>query len=129
MNQELSALILRSKMDYERLEAVRMTDLCEIPEIIPHLLEWTQDLNWPVAIPIIEKLLAYPVFPIFTTQDGIWKDNVIQYYIRELSLEYKTAFTEELVRIVENPTDDEIDDEVVKSAASALEEINQFLLS
>jgi len=118
-------------MDYERLETILKIDLRETPDLIPHLLEWTQDVNWPVAFPILEKLVAYPsetiphINPILKTNDGIWKYNVIRYLLKELPLEYKSTFKGELERIVKKPTRDEIEDEVVEAATEVLKEVNK----
>ncbi|MCF2946434.1 DUF5071 domain-containing protein [Paenibacillus tarimensis] len=132
INNDISNFKLRGKMDYERLEIIILKiDLQEKPDLIPHLLVWTQDVNWPVAFPILEKLVAYPseIIPhinqILNTNDGIWKDNVIRYLLKELPLEYKSTFKDELERIVKKPTRDEIEDEVVEAAIEVLEEINK----
>lgn len=56
------------KLSFEQLEP-----------IIPDLLEWLQDMNWPVARPVADILEPYTdkitpeIIKILKTDDGMWK--------------------------------------------------------
>ncbi|MNP49681.1 hypothetical protein D3C76_1438860 [compost metagenome] len=79
-------------------------------ELIPYLLEWIQDINWPIAPRIIEILLQYPqeVVPfikdIFRLRDYEWEENCIWYYIRHLLDQDKEMYREDLELVAYFPT-------------------------
>lgn len=84
---------------------------------IPALLEWLQDMNWPVARPIAAVLakcgldLVEPIRAILQGDDSVWK-----YWMASLLCDVepnvRIALEDDIIRICEHPTAAEIVDEV-----------------
>lgn len=98
-------------------------------ELIPHieaLLECLQDLNWPIAGPVSERLsklgveLVAPIQNILLGIDDVWKYWIISdllYQVRD-EVFYELRFT--LNRIKMNPTKGERDEEVLDAVCELL---------
>ena len=92
------------------------------------LLEWLQDINWPVAqvlAPFFATVgadLAPYVRPVLQSQDDVWKYHIIESVVgRSMSL--TQALESELRRIVQSPTQTEHAEEVDRVALEALEQL------
>ena len=90
----------------------------EVKEKINELLEWVQDMNWPVAplvckrLKVIGKPLIEPVTNILRGSDEIWKYWIISGLLSETSNETLCLLKSELENIVKNPTESEKTEEV-----------------
>jgi hypothetical protein len=113
---DLAALLPRDKVDTERAEAIIRLGYPEVEPILPELLEWMQDINWPVAqvlYPFLAKVgapLAPHVRRILETEDHIWKYWVLG--IVAESTQLQAALRSELDRIAQRPTPGELAEEV-----------------
>lgn len=121
----LKELIPRAKFDYERANAAVEAGYPTVEPILPELLEWIQDMNWPIA-QILAPFLATicePLIPhirnIFDSDDDIWKYWVLQEIVAE-SPKLALAFHSELERFATAPTENE--------RAEGLDEISQEIL-
>lgn len=54
---EIKRLIPKDKMDIESVNKLKALDINLIKPIIPDLLEWTADANWPTSKEIGKLLL------------------------------------------------------------------------
>jgi hypothetical protein len=54
---DIHSLIPKDKHDLECVDPVSQLGYPAIAPILPQLLEWVQDINWPVAYPL-SRLLA-----------------------------------------------------------------------
>ena len=106
---DLKALLPEDKCDIDRAEAIVKLGYPDIEPVLPELLEWMQDLNWPVAhvlLPFLAKIDS-PLIPhiryILGTEDGEWKYSVL-YHIVARSVQLKEAFRHDLDRLAQNPT-------------------------
>lgn len=76
---DLKRLIPRDKFDMENFRLLRNLGLPTIEPILPQLLEWMQDYNWPVAQELAGFLsslgasLAPHLERVLATDDGMWK--------------------------------------------------------
>jgi hypothetical protein len=76
---ELQELVPKHKSDWERAEAIVRLGYPAVVPILPQLLEWIQDYNWPVAhvlFPFLASIgepLAPYVRDVLATNDTIWK--------------------------------------------------------
>ncbi|MFJ6211704.1 DUF5071 domain-containing protein [Lysinibacillus sp. NPDC092081] len=58
---------------------LKKLDRDKILPLLPNLLEWIQDMNWPVASSILELLLTFPeeivphVQNVLSSDDENWK--------------------------------------------------------
>ena len=98
----------------------------EVKEKLNELLEWVQDINWPVAVHICERLknigspLVEPVKNILLSTDEVWKYWVISGLLSKASNETICSLKTELENIVKNPTDAEKAEEVNIVASEVL---------
>jgi hypothetical protein len=126
MRAELAALVPRDKSDVEVAREVTEHGFVELEPILPALLEWTQDRNWPVArvlCPFFSSVGA-PLAPylrrVFESSDASWKYEVIVSVVAP-SLELCSALSNDLRRMALNPTAAEEKEEVNLAASEALE--------
>jgi hypothetical protein len=112
-------LIPKDKHDIQRAENLKNYSYSELKPIIPELLEWLQDLNWPVAKPISEYLksinenISQEILAILKTNDSVWKYWIISIFGK---ITNDNFFRNEIIRIATNPTKDEVAEEVDKIA-------------
>ncbi|MDF2550901.1 MAG: hypothetical protein K0R77_176 [Chryseobacterium sp.] len=111
----LNQLIPKDKSDL--LPAYRLEDYKyeEIKSIIPQLMEWLQDMNWPVAGILAENLLRYQddiedeIMFVLNTNDEVWKYWVISIFGKSTK---SKKIQERINQIATHPTPTEVIDEV-----------------
>ena len=75
---DLKKYLPRDKCDIESIEQLIMIGLPTIKPLIPDLLEWTEDYNWPVAMKLIPFLadnareIISELDSVFDFNDAIW---------------------------------------------------------
>jgi hypothetical protein len=128
MSTDLIALLPASKHDTEKAQALIELGHPAIEPILPTLLEWMQDPNWPVSLVLqpylasIGRALAPHVVPILEGNDEIWKHCVISTVVRRSS-ELAHALLPQLQRIANKPSANEIREEVDCVAQDVLQAI------
>ena len=107
--EELRRLVPDSKHDTDKAEAIVKLGYPAVAPIIPEILEWIQDCNWPVAqvfVPFLQ-VIGGPLIPeirrILSTDDDFWKYWVVTQIIAE-SPSLVEALRDELTRMAELPT-------------------------
>ncbi|AEI44679.1 DUF5071 domain-containing protein [Paenibacillus mucilaginosus] len=117
----------KDKHDFESVAVLKGLEREKITELIPNLLEWLRDMNWPIAAEIARLLLRYPeeVIPhlwmVLRSGDEIWKYWCLEYLVGELPRIHFLVFKEELERIANQPTRGEELEEVHSAARRVLE--------
>lgn len=112
-------LIPKDKFDFETVEKLKNYSFEEIEPIIPDLLEWLQDINWPISKSVAEYLVPYTeknsseILKILHSQDQVWKYWILLIF-GEI-IKDKTVL-DEIERIAKYPTKDEIEEEVSEIA-------------
>ncbi|HQU94366.1 MAG TPA: DUF5071 domain-containing protein [Pyrinomonadaceae bacterium] len=115
----------RDKHDHESANRAISAGYPAVEPYLWHLLEWIQDMNWPVAREIGEFLasIGKPLVPhikkVFETDDQIWKYSIMQAIFAE-SPEVAQEFRDELTRIAYDPTESEITEELPEEALAVL---------
>ena len=123
---ELRQLIPRDKFDVAAVHRADTAGSPTIDPILPDLLEWLQDGNWPVAkelIPVLAKVgppLAPHVVSILRGDDNVWKYWILTELAIHLDCTTRDALIDECVRIVNTPTDGEIAEDVHLAARAIL---------
>lgn len=119
--------IPRTKMDVERAALAVKAGYPAVAPILPDLLEWLQDMNWPVA-QVLEPFLTSigaPLIPhirkIFATDDHIWKRWIISTIMTQ-AREVAEAYRSDLERIAYSPTEEEIEDGLNEDALDILKQ-------
>ncbi|WP_256378130.1 DUF5071 domain-containing protein [Sporosarcina sp. D27] len=120
-------LLPRHKYDTDRVEMIKKMDRDKILPLLPGLLEWIQDINWPVAPSVLKILLTFPeeivphVQDVFSSNDDNWKWFIMHFLVIELPVESKVQFKEYLTRVSETPTQNELYEELDEIAKEILE--------
>ncbi|MDN0088651.1 DUF5071 domain-containing protein [Yersinia nurmii] len=102
ISSELYELIPQDKMDVETARKAVNYGYPGVAPILPVLIYWIQDLNWPVAqelAPFLAKIgtpLKQPVLDVLKTQDTIWKYWVISILVNTPDLQLAKAIVPEL---------------------------------
>lgn len=126
----VSEYLPRDKGDFERVNKLADLDKSIIVLLIPNLLEWLQDINWPIAMKVSGLLLKYPketipyVKQVLSTNDDIWKEWCLVYFVEKLPQELKIDFINDLKRILCSPTAGEKLEGVNETAEMILKSIN-----
>ena len=122
-------LLPRHKTDDDRVELIKKMDRDKILPLLPSLLEWIQDMNWPVAPSILKLLLTFPeeivphVQDVLSSDDDNWKWFILHFLVIELPVESRVQFKEYLTRVAETPTQNELAEELDEIAKEILETI------
>ncbi|WP_439698371.1 DUF5071 domain-containing protein [Mucilaginibacter sp. AW1-7] len=120
---DIKKLIPKHKHDHDVIAALKGLSFEEIEPIIPELLEWLQDANWPIARPVADILEPFAdrivpeIIKILKTNDGMWKLWVLGYLARSTT---DPLLLNEIERIAKFPSRDEIEDEVNLEAIAIL---------
>ena len=127
--ESVNNLIPKDKFDTSAYEQLMALSDDEITPIIPELLKWIQDMNWPVAPSVIKVLASHRaatekhllVLLKPEQKDDEWKRNIIKYLLSEWhSYPDDERITAEIKRIAENPTDGEREELADKAAQEFL---------
>ncbi|MFS0873908.1 DUF5071 domain-containing protein [Paenibacillus xylanilyticus] len=108
----------RTKMDYERVELLKSAPKEKVVPILPELLEWLQDMNWPIAKDIEDVVAKYEEYllphllAVSKTTDGSWKYFLLHGLINRLSNKNLSELKPELLRMRFKPTKDEVQEEL-----------------
>ena len=100
----------RDKHDSERVNQWKNLSRKELVLLLPGLMEWIQDMNWPVAEEVSELLLTCPdeIVPliknVLATNDDVWKYWCLIILVKRLPEDLRIQFKKNLIRLVESPT-------------------------
>ncbi|MNO69416.1 hypothetical protein D3C76_602700 [compost metagenome] len=94
----------KDKSDFESLILLKKLTHSEFEQLLPELLTWTQDINWPIAPKIIDELLIplgkdlVPwLKPILLSKEYDWIYTVLWYLVRKLEKEVIYELKDEFV--------------------------------
>jgi hypothetical protein len=121
---ELSAFIKtlvpkdKHDMDFNKVTDFYWYNYEELKPIMPELLTWLQDPNWPVAKPISQHLktmlpdILSDLIPILESEDGVWKYNILNYFFIQTKSEHYIKILPIIERLAHNPTENDSKEEV-----------------
>ncbi|QOG02050.1 DUF5071 domain-containing protein [Flavobacterium sp. MDT1-60] len=119
----IKTLIPKDKFDFETVEKLKNCSFEEIESIIPDLLEWLQDMNWPISRPIAELLIPFSekisseILKILQSEDQVWKYWILITFGEIIK---DKMVLNEIERIAKDPTKDEIEEEVFEIATKII---------
>ncbi|MGE7951191.1 DUF5071 domain-containing protein [Lysinibacillus xylanilyticus] len=122
-------LLPRHKFDNDSVEMIKKMDRDKILPLLPNLLEWIQDMNWPVAPCVLGLLLTFPeeivphVQDVLSSDDDNWKWFILHFLVIKLPVESRVQFSEYLTRVAETPTHNEMAEEIDEIAKEILKTI------
>jgi hypothetical protein len=123
----LSTLIPKHKSDLEAAKATIEVGYPEIAPILPELLSWLRDCNWPVAhvlgpfLATIGEPLVPHVARVLETDDQVWKYWMMSVIMKE-SPAVAESFRGYLVRLAQSPTPAEAREELDLMAQEVLDQ-------
>ena len=106
-------LIPKNKFDLSSIEQLKLIDATEAEPILSDLLEWIQDLNWPVAKALFYILLRFDkkfvphIRSVFNSDDDIWKCWILC-MLKDFSPDTVKLLSYEIKRMASNPTTSEL---------------------
>jgi hypothetical protein len=117
--------IPKNKFDFEAVENLKLLKFESIRNDIPALLEWIQDMNWPVAYGVAEYLSPHinemkdELLGILNSDDGMWKYWTV-ILISRLPSKPDPELISAIKRISDSPSKIEVEDEVNEVAKEVL---------
>lgn len=99
----------RDKYDIQRAAELAALGWEEFEAFVPGILEWLQDMNWPVAATLQPLLaaagarLAPFIRPILAADDAIWTYNILHAIVSQ-SPSLAAELSPELQRLARSPT-------------------------
>jgi hypothetical protein len=118
-HMNIKTLIPKDKFDFETVEKLKNYSFEEIESIIPDLLEWLQDMNWPISRPIADLLIPFSekisseILKILQSEDQVWKYWILITFGEIIK---DKIVLDEIERIAKDPAKGEIDEEVFEIA-------------
>ncbi|WP_343625414.1 DUF5071 domain-containing protein [Flavobacterium lindanitolerans] len=120
-------LIPKGKEDTNFINVLKMKSISEIRDLIPQLLEWMQDMNWPQAPLIADYFSPYineiqeELISILKSNDEIWKYWILHGLILHSEITPSQKILLEVKRVYLNASKQEKEEEVDVIAKEILE--------
>ncbi|MED4954716.1 DUF5071 domain-containing protein [Paenibacillus sp. FSL R5-0527] len=116
----------KDKMDLEGVVHLKTLSSNELIPLIPDLIEWLQDINWPVAselskllMPMEGELIPH-IKEIVNSNDSLWKYCILSNLVRNFTTMNKVRLKDELMRLSNNPSNEDIEEEIDNLAKEIL---------
>ena len=117
--KQVKNLVPKNKFDFSGMEELMKLSDEEIEPVIPDLLAWMKDMNWPVAkempdlLALHQETLIPHIIEILQPEqeESDWKYFIINYLLPLLDEKYLLMLKPALERIVKNPTRGELAEE------------------
>ncbi len=112
-------IVPKSKHDLASCETLCCASDAEVLAKAGELLPWLQDMNWPAATPVLNRIarlglgLVHPVREVLGGADDVWKYWVVSALLPKSGGAVVDALKQELDRIVCSPTPGEVGESVV----------------
>ncbi len=116
-----------SKFDIQSIEHLREIPFDLVRPLLPHLLTWLQDSNWPIAKRMATYLLMFrhEIIPeikwVLEGNDDRWKYNCITGILHELPHDVVKPLFPVLERIAYHPSPSEMEEDVHEVARECLQ--------
>ncbi|CZR55768.1 uncharacterized protein PAC_05656 [Phialocephala subalpina] len=126
------ALLPKDKHDNEAIAKLDNMDPAVFAPLLPELLTWLQDTNWPVARPVLQLMLKHlplitdPVRDVLRGDDEPWIFNLLEHLIRKMPREQQSQLIPELERISMYPTPGEMEEEADVAAREIVGQVHDF---
>jgi hypothetical protein len=114
LSNELRRALPRDKDDLASLEKLAELGYPKIEPILPHLMTWLQDINWPIAGPMAQYLatigppLLDVIHQVLGGDDDIWKYWVLEYLVSEMDDTLQQALRGDLERLAAGSDPEEV---------------------
>jgi hypothetical protein len=121
------ALLPKDKHDDAAIAHISTLPESEIEPLLPEILTWLQDPNWPIARTVLPFILQHPALiveplrQVLRTDDVEWIYVVLCNVIKEMPLEERRKMRVEIERIAREPTEEEKENELDVDAQGILD--------
>jgi len=121
-------LIPKHKSDYSTLDKLKEIDTNEAKPILGALLEWLEDMNWPVAMKVFKILPRFHaelipcIKEVFEIGNCVWTANIMSLLLEFPADSVKPLYPE-IIRIAKHPTEFEL---LCETYEFAIDVINKF---
>lgn len=125
--KDLKSIIPHDKSDLESVDKIIILGYPKIRPILPQLLEWIQDMNWPVAQKIAPFLasIGNDIIPeikkILQTEDYIWQYYCLLEIVSKLDKDGILLLEEELKHLRDFPSVEEKSEDLDEIATEILD--------
>lgn len=116
----------KDKMDLDSVAHLKTLSSNELIPLLPDLIEWLQDINWPVAselskllMPMGDELIP-DIKKILNSNDSQWKYCILSSLVRNFTTMNKVRLKDELMRLSNNPSNEDIEEEIDNLAKEIL---------
>jgi hypothetical protein len=129
---EIRQLLPKDKHDFDSVNKLKECDKDTLRKVIPDLLIWLQDTNWPISFAVRDILIQFdkeliPHFKqILNSNDGMWKYWILTKLVSRLTPDVRVELTQELVRLSNNPEPCDVDAEVDEAAQELLQGMKYY---
>ena len=126
--KHLAALVPSGKSETDKAHALVALGFPIVEPVLPQIIRWMQDPNWPVAgvfLPFLVSIgapMAPHVRSVLATNDDCWKYALLEAVVRQ-SPELAAALASELTRLAHNPTAGEQAEGVAQAAQDILRSV------
>lgn len=127
---ELPSYIPNDKFDVAAIERATTVGFPTLDPIIPELLEWLQDANWPVANATASLLVnaGNEIIPhlkhALNSNDSIWKYWLITLLIENFPPEMFEKVRVDMEALANNPTKSDLEEDVDLAAKAIISKFN-----
>ncbi len=121
-----SCIVPKNKHDLDACKRLALATNDEVAIHVDMLLACLQDLNWPIAAPVSDRLAMFdqrlisPVQRILVGDDETWKYWIISYLLHHVDVAILEGLRFTLNRLAKSPTRSEAEDEVAIVALDLL---------
>jgi hypothetical protein len=118
-------MLPKDKFDLNAVEQLRTMNAQQVIPLLPKMLEWIQDMNWPVAKPMVEVLLNYPteitpfVEEVLRGDDEMWIYWCLTKLVPNLPFYSKLVLVDTVEEIASRPIT-AFNEDLVEAAKEAL---------
>ena len=122
-------MIPKDKFDIEAVEHLNNLSADEVIPLLPELIVWMQDMNWPVAKRVVELLLKYPneitplIDDVLASDDDMWVYWCLAKLVQKLPFYSKLVLVENIEQIAAGSRG--FHEDVVELAQEALHSFEQ----
>jgi hypothetical protein len=124
---DINELLPKDKFDYNSVEKLEVCDKELLRPVIPELLIWLQDINWPIALGISNVLIQFDkelvpfIKGILNSDDAMWKYWILAKLVEKMTPSAKSELKEDLNRLSYNPDINDLDAGVDELAQELLQ--------
>lgn len=118
-SKKMNKITPKNKHDLNICKELNNASDNQVLDNLNELLRWTKDMNWPIAQCILDRIskldidiLSKLITSILESDDSIWKYNILTFLLPNIDSSIISKIKKPLKKISENPTIDDIDEEV-----------------